>query len=119
MRTATTLLALLCTAFAMAQVPTELNEPVAIEIAAHSSSLHEDMVIYPNPASTTLHVRSDERSLVRMPVEIRTLDGRLVRMDSLSAQHELDVSRLPEGWYRLYLLDLSGVRGHRVFQVQR
>lgn len=78
-----------------------------------------EMIIYPNPAGHRLRVLWGDRSLVRMPVEIRGMDGRLLRLDSLSPAHELDVSDLEEGFYRLLLMDLSGIRAQATFRIER
>lgn len=77
------------------------------------------LFLYPNPTASVLHVQWGARSLARMPIEVRGLDGRLVQLTSLSAANELDVSALPEGLYHLLLIDLCGVRARKVFRVQR
>lgn len=77
------------------------------------------ILIYPNPTTGSIKVNWNARALFRMPVEVRTMDGHLVRMDSLAPDNALDVSMLPDGLYRLYLLDISGVRAVGTFRVQR
>ncbi|MBL7952378.1 MAG: T9SS type A sorting domain-containing protein [Flavobacteriales bacterium] len=84
-----------------------------------AGSTHIEMVLYPNPTSGRLRVLWGTRSLVRMPLEVRSMDGRLLLLDSLSPEHELDVSQLQDGLYRLLLMDLSGVRAQAVFKVVR
>lgn len=104
------------TCLARAQEPIPASEQ---EVTPNSAPTQPELVLYPNPTSTMLRVRSGTRSLVRMPVEVRALDGQLLILDDLGPQHELDVSHLEEGYYRLLLMDLQGVRGQAVFKVVR
>ncbi len=75
------------------------------------------LLLYPNPTSGRFFVHWGKRSLLRMPVEVRAMDGRLMRLDAVPTNDELDVSALPDGTYTLYLMDLSGVRARRSFRV--
>jgi len=118
MRTVIAFLAALLWHHAHAQ-PASTNHLENGDTAVTDSSLHETLVLYPNPANQMISVRCSRCDLVRMPVEIRSMDGRLLRMDVLSTQQQLNVSDLDNGSYRLYLLDLGGVRAYRVFRVAR
>lgn len=114
------LLAMLCSSLVASaqQTPTAEGTDPAAPLAVEFP-VKVELVLYPNPTSERLRVLWGDRSLVRMPVEIRGMDGRLVRLDSLSPVHELDVSGLEEGFYRLLLMDLSGVRAQATFRVER
>lgn len=106
-----------CATHAQQTPTTEQMDPMMLYESDHP--VRSEMIIYPNPASYRARVLWDDRSLVRMPVEIRSMDGRLVRLDSLSPAHELDVSDLEEGFYRLFLMDLSGIRAQATFRIER
>ncbi len=117
MRPILTTLLLLAATYAVAQEPPALDE---LEVLLPATERAEpQLVLYPNPTTSTLRVIWGSRSLVRMPLEVRSLDGRLLLLDSLSPEHELDVSTLDEGFYRLFLMDLGGVRAQAVFKVVR
>lgn len=90
------------------------ERPMSAPLSAQGGPL-----LYPNPCNHTLYVLWGGGSLERMPIEVRTLDGRLIRLDVLSEKNALDVSRLEEGSYRLLLMDLSGIRAQAVFTVRR
>jgi hypothetical protein len=90
------------------------ERPLSVPPSAQSAPL-----LYPNPSNHTLYVLWGDGSLERMPIEVRTLEGRLTQLDVLSAENALDVSRLEEGTYRLLLMDLSGIRAQAVFTVRR
>lgn len=120
MRTVTFLLGALLWYTAQAQsTSTDPLDSLSENVAITDRSLHDALVLYPNPVNQVISVRCSGCDIVRMPVEIRSMDGRLLRMDVLSPQQQLNVSDLSNGSYRLYLLDLGGVRAHRVFRVAR
>lgn len=52
-----------------------------------------------------------------MPVEVRAMDGHLIRLDAIPVNAELDVSALPDGTHGFCLMDLSGLRAYRVFRI--
>ena len=75
------------------------------------------LLLFPNPTSGRFFVHWGNRSLMRVPVEVRAMDGRLVRLDAISTNDEIDLSTLPDGTYGLYLMDLIGLRAYRVFRI--
>ena len=118
MRTVITLFGVLLWYHVHAQ-PASTSHVGQTDTAITDRSLHEALLLYPNPANHMINLSCTACDLVRMPVEIRSMDGRLLRMDVLSTQQQLNVSDLDNGSYRLYLLDLGGVRAHRVFRIAR
>ncbi|HRH38818.1 MAG TPA: hypothetical protein PK760_10760 [Flavobacteriales bacterium] len=73
------------------------------------------LVLHINAHTGRLSVAWGDRSLTRMPVEVRNMEGGLVRLDCISPQQDLDLSELPHGSYVLYLMDLRGVRMQQRF----
>ena len=69
--------------------------------------------------ASRLHVGWRDRSLLRMPVELRTVDGRLIRLDCITASHDLSLCDLPPGGYQLLLMDLHGVKARQIFNIAR
>jgi len=96
----------------VAQTP-NLPEPMAQQEEALR------MEVYPNPAADVLYVNWERRSLERMPVEVRSMDGKLVLLDVLTARNALNVGVLQPGLYKLFLMDLRGVRAQTTFAVVR
>jgi len=117
MRNTLFLLYLLCATASKAQdVPLGSELPYSAEKGVDRSE-DSALLIYPNPTSGRFLVHWGERSLQRIPVEVRAMDGRLMHLDVISTTDELDVTTLPDGTDVLYLMDLGGVRAARLFRV--
>jgi len=72
------------------------------------------VLVYPNPASHMLHIKSREA----LYAAIYSTDGRLQLQSAPAAS--IDISQLPQGLYQLQLRDASGVlRHHTTFSKTR
>lgn len=70
----------------------------------------QDWQVYPNPTTSTVHVRVDERLHGTMTLELMDLQGRLVQstpQGSAAQGMEMDLSGLPMGIY-LLKMELNG-----------
>ncbi len=117
MREKVFLLCMFCSMGAWAQ---QVSVPLDVQPSAEGViEPREDstLLLFPNPTSGRFFVHWGNRSLMRVPVEVRAMDGRLVRLDAISTNDEIDLSTLPDGTYGLYLMDLIGLRAYRVFRI--
>ena len=79
------------------------NNPTALSEYGESESL----VLYPNPASSILHVNKNLQGDVEL--SIFDLAGKKVLNQSIHSQSAIDISRFPQG---VYLFEMKGKNTH-------
>lgn len=68
-------------------------------IIANEANLNKKIKVYPNPASTSLFIESENISSDYSQLEITSIDGKTLLQEEFHSKKEIDISSFPEGIY--------------------